>query len=107
MAERRLWIHQTYGYSVPALWHATGLPSGLTKKGNLILTFIQIPSNVVRISRALIRHDFRGLPQIVYYQAGVGSSSSSIDKITGGLTGEGISEVRNPIKWFLIAHNLE
>jgi hypothetical protein len=77
------------------------------KKKTSNLTFIQIPSNVVRISRALVRHDFRGLPQIVYYQAGVGSGSSSIDKITGGLTGEGISEVSNPIKWFPLADNLD
>jgi len=62
-----------------------------------MLIFIQIPSNVVRISRALVRHDFRGLPQIVYYQAGVGSGPTHIDKFTGGITGEGISEVSSNI----------
>lgn len=63
---------------------------------------------MVRISRALVRHDFRGLPQIVYYQAGVGSGSSSIDKITGGITGEGISEVGSSVyKCVVVANNHE
>jgi hypothetical protein len=52
-----------------------------------------------------MRHDFRGLPQIVYYQAGVGSGPSSIDKITGGVTGEGISEVSSSIYIYVTATN--
>lgn len=67
--------------------------NSLPPKKVFCLSFYQIPSNVVRINRALVRHDFRGKPQIAYYQAGVGSGPSFFNKITGGLLGAGISEV--------------
>lgn len=54
---------------------------------------LQIPSNVTRISRALRRHGLDGTPQIIYYHSGVGTGSSLVDTITGGLLGTGISEV--------------
>ncbi|KAI9850573.1 MAG: hypothetical protein M1838_005423 [Thelocarpon superellum] len=51
-----------------------------------------IPSNVTRICRALLPESRDGVPQIIYYQAGVGSSSNVRDRIVGGTTGLGLSE---------------
>lgn len=53
---------------------------------------LQIPSNVTRISRALRRVSLDGTPQIIYYHSGVGTGSSTLDTISGGLLGTGISE---------------
>jgi uncharacterized protein (DUF2235 family) len=59
---------------------------------------LQVPSNVTRISRA-IRHEGtnkltgKAIPQIVYYQSGIGSTADSLyGKYISGATGKGISE---------------
>jgi len=52
----------------------------------------QIPSNVVRIVRALNHHDENGVPQISFYQRGLGTDGDLEDKLLGGMTGFGISE---------------
>jgi hypothetical protein len=49
-----------------------------------------------------MRHDFRNKQQIIYYQAGVGSGPSVLNKLTGGLTGAGISEVSSHIDIFCL-----
>ena len=75
---------------------------------------LQVPSNVTRIGRALKRVGLDGAPQIIYvsgrgarplsiltsadslliqYHSGVGTGSSMLDAIGGGLLGVGISEV--------------
>ncbi|TVY38665.1 hypothetical protein LSUB1_G003726 [Lachnellula subtilissima] len=53
---------------------------------------LQVPSNVTRIARALKRTGRDEIPQIIYYHSGVGTSSSFIDTLTGGMLGKGISE---------------
>lgn len=83
---RLLIIHRTWqdadsGYTKPSI--IPYRPYGI----------LQVPSNVVRISRALRRQDFRGMSQIISYHSGVGSGPSVTDKITGGLTGAGITDV--------------
>jgi uncharacterized protein (DUF2235 family) len=51
------------------------------------------PSNVTRICRSMLPFDAKAKkPQIVYYQAGIGSENTLKDKLWGGLTGFGISE---------------
>ena len=50
------------------------------------------PSNVTRICRALLRESDDEIPQICYYQAGVGTEGSTIMHMLGGLTGKGVSE---------------
>lgn len=55
---------------------------------------LQVPSNVTRIARALKRTGLDGVPQIIYYHSGVGTGSTFLDVLTGGLLGTGISEVR-------------
>ncbi|KAF2843596.1 hypothetical protein M501DRAFT_994577 [Patellaria atrata CBS 101060] len=52
----------------------------------------QTPSNVTRISRAILPEDKDHHPQIVYYQAGVGTSSHTVDRWFSGGTGAGLSE---------------
>ncbi|KAF2135928.1 uncharacterized protein K452DRAFT_157262 [Aplosporella prunicola CBS 121167] len=53
---------------------------------------LAIPSNVTRISRAIRPMSKDGIPQVVYYQFGVGSRGNVLDKIVGGTTGSGIEE---------------
>ncbi|TVY57918.1 Uncharacterized protein LCER1_G001167 [Lachnellula cervina] len=52
----------------------------------------QIPSNVTRIVRAIKHRDDTGIPQIVFYQRGVGANGNEEDKVLGGATGAGLSE---------------
>jgi len=51
-----------------------------------------IPTNVTRLSRAIKRQSSDGIPQIVYYHYGVGTQGGIVDRIYGGVTGEGLSE---------------
>jgi uncharacterized protein (DUF2235 family) len=59
---------------------------------------LQVPSNVTRICRCIKQEGKQKLtgktiPQIIYYQSGIGSTSDSIySKFIGGATGKGISE---------------
>jgi uncharacterized protein (DUF2235 family) len=48
------------------------------------------PSNVVRLSRALLPAASNGVPQVVYYDPGVGTGDL-IDRLTGGAFGAGLS----------------
>ncbi|TVY83472.1 Uncharacterized protein LSUE1_G002421 [Lachnellula suecica] len=52
----------------------------------------QIPTNVTRIVRAVKHKDAAGIPQIVFYQRGIGANGDVEDKELGGLTGAGLSE---------------
>ena len=51
------------------------------------------PSNVTRISRAIKSISSDGIPQVVSYHEGIGSSGSLIDRIIGGASGEGLDEI--------------
>ncbi|ORY69776.1 uncharacterized protein BCR38DRAFT_502653 [Pseudomassariella vexata] len=53
---------------------------------------LQIPSNVTRISRSFARTCSDGTFQVIYYQSGVGSRTGTVDRLTGGAFGVGISE---------------
>ncbi len=64
---------------------------GNAKSGFQPPTF-QIPSNVPRFVRALNHRDANGIPQIVFYQRGVGTDNDMQDRLVGGLTGNDISE---------------
>ena len=50
------------------------------------------PSNVARLTRALRSSASDGTPQIVYYQAGIGSTGTISNKVIGGAIGEGLAE---------------
>jgi len=47
------------------------------------------PSNVVRLARAIRPMSRDGIPQIVNYHVGVGVGGGVIDKVYGGISGEG------------------
>jgi uncharacterized protein (DUF2235 family) len=53
---------------------------------------LPIPSNVTRISRAIKNKSSDGISQVVFYQAGVGSTGTIVNRIIGGATAEGLSE---------------
>ena len=73
------WMNSDNGYE----------KSGLLKSEGTL----QIPSNVTRISRCFKRTCSDGKLQIINYESGVGTGSNTLDSITGGAFGLGLSEV--------------
>ena len=67
---------------------------------------LQVPSNVTRICRAIRPQSDDGHPQIIYYQAGVGTNENWWDHLVGGGTGQGISENIREAYAFLAANYL-
>lgn len=53
---------------------------------------MQTPTNVTRLTRAVKAEDSAKHPQIVYYQAGLGTGLGLWDQFAGGGTGAGFSE---------------
>ena len=53
---------------------------------------LAVPTNVTRFCRALLPRSSDGVPQIVYYQSGLGSAANWYSWLVGGYLGEGISE---------------
>lgn len=49
------------------------------------------PSNVVRLARAIRPVSRDGIPQVVNYHVGVGVGGGVVDKVYGGVSGEGVS----------------
>ncbi|KAI9892710.1 MAG: hypothetical protein M1814_001130 [Vezdaea aestivalis] len=74
------WVNSDNGYTDGSIF-----PWGV--KGHL-----SVASNVTRMCRAIQKHDKQGIPQLVYYQAGVGTGNGNFDKLVGGGTGLGLSE---------------
>jgi len=52
---------------------------------------LEQPSNVTRIARCVAKRDRNGVPQITFYQSGIGTNDI-LDKFVGGATGLGLSE---------------
>jgi hypothetical protein len=48
------------------------------------------PSNVVRLARAIRPVSRDGIPQVVNYHVGVGVGGGVVDKVYGGVSGEGV-----------------
>ncbi|KAF3941852.1 hypothetical protein ABW19_dt0205156 [Dactylella cylindrospora] len=53
---------------------------------------VKPPTNVTRICRAIKTESRSDVPQIVYYQAGPGTSNNPFDKIVGGAVGAGVAQ---------------
>ena len=63
----------------------------------------RVPSNVVKMSRAVLPTAADGTVQITYYDSGVGTGTLT-DKIIGGITGKGLSD--NVIQAYrFLSHN--
>lgn len=75
------WMNSDNGYEKPSFRNPKGT--------------LQVPSNVTRISRCFKRRCKNGTDQIISYESGVGTGSNTIDSITGGAFGLGLSEVYN------------
>lgn len=62
----------------------------------------QVPSNVTRICRSIKQEakDARTgtiIPQIIYYQSGVGTETTIYNKVVGGSTGQGARWIHLPM----------
>jgi len=79
MVHTGTWQNSNYG------WKSDGL-FGLGP-GHAVL-----PTNITHLSRAIPPQDSEGRPQVVYYQAGVGTGWSTVEHLWGGGTGEGLAE---------------
>lgn len=53
---------------------------------------IPIPSNVTRITHAIKAKSSDGVAQVVFYEAGIGTEGGVVNKIRGGITGEGLAQ---------------
>ncbi|KAF2418492.1 hypothetical protein EJ08DRAFT_53200 [Tothia fuscella] len=51
------------------------------------------PSNVTRINRAIKSESSDGIPQICYYQYGLGTQGGIVDRVVMGSVGEGLSDL--------------
>ncbi len=61
-------------------------------------------TNVVRIMGAIAPVDRAGVPQIVFYDAGVGADGGLIDRLVDGVTGRGVEQnIRDGYRF--LAHN--
>jgi uncharacterized protein (DUF2235 family) len=49
-------------------------------------------TNVARMTRCIKPFDHNGVPQIVYYQSGIGTGTSKISNVREGATGRGESK---------------
>ncbi|KAK5121584.1 hypothetical protein LTR85_004756 [Meristemomyces frigidus] len=62
-----------------------------------------VPTNVTRISRAIRPLDSDDRPQIVYYQAGVGTQGGIFSRLIAGATGQGLSlNIREAYSWLAL-----
>ena len=64
------------------------------------------PSNVTEIARAVLPTGPDGTPQVVFYDAGVGTESSPLLRMLGGVSGKGIEKNIRDCYRFLM-HNYE
>lgn len=64
-----------------------------TSDGNVAQGGTAPPSNVVRLARAIKPMSRDGIPQVVNYHVGVGASGSVVDKVYGGISGEGVFSI--------------
>jgi uncharacterized protein (DUF2235 family) len=59
------------------------------------------PTNVVKMVRAIRSTDERGIPQVVFYDTGVGTGNA-LDRLVGGMLGVGLSENVKQTYGFLV-----
>jgi uncharacterized protein (DUF2235 family) len=52
---------------------------------------VPCPTNVVKLGYRVAKRDAQGVPQIVYYDTGVGTGNA-VDRISGGAFGDGLEE---------------
>ncbi len=91
--ERYLRLDRLLTIDYPGTWLDRDDGLGITGK-------IAVASNVSRILRAAHQITSDGIPQVVYYESGVGSVGSWTDKIIDGATAKGLSgNIREAYDW--------
>ncbi|XWW97023.1 hypothetical protein V2A60_005003 [Cordyceps javanica] len=68
---------------------------------------VQVASNVTRISRCFKRRCSDGTLQIINYESGVGTGSNTIDTLTGGAFGLGLTQRVREAYAFLCANYMD
>lgn len=92
------WLNAEPNNTFPGTW--------LDSNSSLDHGKLEPPSNVTRLTRSIKSLSTDGIPQITYYQAGVGSNGIVANKLIGGLVGAGLAEnVREA--YTFIANNYE
>jgi uncharacterized protein (DUF2235 family) len=61
------------------------------------------PTNVVKLATRVAKHDAAGLPQVIFYDQGVGTGNY-VDRLTGGAFGDGLEDNIHDAYRFLIAN---
>ncbi|KAH7162501.1 hypothetical protein B0J13DRAFT_580146 [Dactylonectria estremocensis] len=87
------WMDSDNGYEEPGLLRSQGT--------------LQVPSNVTRLSRCFKRRCSDGKLQIISYESGVGTGSNTLDSITGGAFGLGLSERMRETYSYLCANYMD
>ena len=59
------------------------------------------PTNVVKMARAILPSDSRGVPQVVSYDVGVGTGNI-LDRVAGGMFGVGLADNVKQAYGFLV-----
>lgn len=63
----------------------------------------EVPSNVTRISRAIEPIDSNGRPQVIFYQAGIGTQGGIISRLFAGAVGQGLgANIREAYSWLAL-----
>ncbi|KAM3506144.1 hypothetical protein MY10362_002530 [Beauveria mimosiformis] len=77
---------------------------GFNKATSKNAAIVQVASNVTRISRCFKRRCSDGTLQIINYESGVGTGSNTIDTLTGGAFGLGVTQRVREAYAFLCAN---
>ncbi|CAD6896261.1 unnamed protein product [Tilletia controversa] len=76
-------------------------------KGVRIATGIEYHSNIALMAQALKPHDQDGVPQVVYYQPGVGTTVGLVANVIAGATGNGLLDNMIAAYGFLVDNYAE
>jgi len=68
------------------------LCDGTWNKADQVIDGKKAPTNVVKIMRVLARNDKKKVPQLVYYDEGIGAAEKGLNKVIAGMVGLGIDE---------------
>jgi uncharacterized protein (DUF2235 family) len=61
------------------------------------------PTNVIKLAYRIAKHDMQNVPQVIFYDQGVGTGNT-LDKFTGGAFGDGLEDNIHDAYRFLIAN---
>lgn len=74
---------------------------GTWNRADQVTDGVACPTNVVKLALQVSAHDASGVPQLVYYDQGVGTGNL-VDRLTGGAFGHGLEENLHAAYFFLV-----